>query len=282
MRMQISASQVKELRERTGAGIMACKKALAETKGGVEAAVEILRKRGEAIAEKKGSRETAEGMVSARIRPDGTAGVLLEVNCETDFVARNEEFQSLVGLLVRKALETSCGDAEAIEAAAKEEITERIAKLGENIRPGRMAFYDLQGPGLLGSYVHFGSKIGVIVEVGCPEVEDPRLAELVKDLTLQIASARPLYLQREDVPGETIEKERDIFRAQALESGKPEKIVDRIVEGKIRKRLSEICLLDQPFVKEEKTTVRRLIESAAKEMGTGIEIRRFARFEVGS
>ncbi|NPB05069.1 MAG: elongation factor Ts [Aquificae bacterium] len=287
---------VKQLREMTGAGMLDCKKALEEAGGDLEKAKEILRKKGLAKAAKKASRETKEGLVVAA--GDAKRGVLLEVNCETDFVARNELFQDYVRkiaeLIAReeKFKNAGLGDVEELKRTEIEPgkdvdtfVKEAIAKIGENIQIKRFARFDAEEPGAtVATYIHPPGRIGAIVEVVCepPELcERPEVQELIKDVLLQIAAMRPEYLSPEEVPAEVVQKEKEIYVEQARREGKPEHILERIAEGKLKKFFQEKTLLEQPFIKEEKKSIRKLVDEVSKKVGGKVTIRRFARFELG-
>ena len=274
--MAISAAMVKELRERTGAGMMECKKALVESDGDVEAAIEAMRKSGQAKAARKSGRIAAEGAVMIAIAEGAKRGVLVEINCETDFVAKDENFSSFAAAVAQTALSSSAADAAALADlplagdgsssvnAAREAL---IAKIGENIQVRRVVRFD-DAEGVLYSYRH-GVRIGVVVElVGGDET-------LGRDIAMHIAASSPLCVSADQVPSETLEKEREIFRAQALESGKPENIVEKMIGGRVRKFLEEVTLLGQPFVKDPDMSVEKLLSQA------GAQVRRFARVEVG-
>lgn len=274
--MAITAALVKELRERTGAGMMECKKALVETGGDIDAAIEAMRKSGQAKAAKKAGRTAADGVVVIDIAGDAKAGVMVEVNCETDFVAKDASFASFAESAAARALASDAADVEALSAMpliqggdasiaqAREEL---VTKIGENIQLRRLVrFDDVQGE--LYSYRH-GVRIGVMVEL---EGGD---AALGKDVAMHIAASNPMCVSADQVPAETLEKEKDIFRAQALESGKPENIVEKIIGGRIRKYLEEVTLLGQAFVKDPDLTVEKLVSQAEA------KVLRFARFEVG-
>lgn len=274
--MAITATLVKELRERTGAGMMECKKALVETAGDIEAAIELMRKSGQAKAAKKAGRTAAEGMVMIDISDDGKRGVMVEINCETDFVAKDGNFTSFADAVTARALESGVADVDALTALSMDEGGETsiaqtretlVAKIGENIQVRRMVrFDDVEGE--LYSYRH-GVRIGVVVEL---EGGD---ATLGKDIAMHIAASNPMCVGAEQVSADVLNKEREIFRAQALESGKPENIVDKIIEGRVRKYLEEVTLHGQAFVKDPDTTVEKLLKQA------GTKVLRFARMEVG-
>ncbi|MDQ7038123.1 MAG: translation elongation factor Ts [Aquificota bacterium] len=286
--MGVSIEEVKRLREMTGAGMLDCKKALEEAGGDIEKAKEILRVKGLAKAEKKAARETREGVVQVKVSGDKKRGVILEVNCETDFVARNEEFRKLVDLIADHILSTDKnrnreGEGKDIEdqpffmdtsKTLGDVIKEAIAKIGENIRLSRFVRIDTENS--LHSYVHGGGRIGVILEFRSRGL-DGDVLRVVQDVALQIAAMRPEYVSVETVPDEVIDRERRILREQALREGKPEHIIDRIVEGKLRKFYEEKVLMEQAFIKDENRTVKEMLESS----GSGIEILRFVRFEIG-
>ncbi len=271
--MSITASQVKELRERTGAGMMECKKALVEVDGDIDAAIEHLRKAGLAKADKKASRVAAEGRIALLVSDDGKSAVIVEVNCETDFVAGGEEFADFVNSTANVALSEKPISVEQLSAlkigASTIEEARRvlIAKIGENVSIRRIEMLQSE-KGRYGQYMH-GTRIGVLVDV---EGGDNSLA---KDLAMHIAASKPAYVATENVPPEDISKEREIFMAQAAGSGKPEEIVAKMVDGRIRKYLSEITLLGQPFVKDPNITVEKLLQQA------GGSVAGFVRFKVG-
>jgi elongation factor Ts len=273
--MAISASLVKELRERTGAGMMECKKMLQETDGDIEAAIELMRKSGQAKAAKKAGRIAADGLVVITTAADGKSAAMAEVNCETDFVAKDESFSSFAEAVAERVLHSAVdavealvelplrdGDATTIESAREN----LISKIGENIAVRR--FVRLASSGAIYSYRH-GVRIGVLVDM---EGGDEALG---RGIAMHIAASNPLCVSASDVPADTLEKEREIFRAQALESGKPENIVDKIVEGRVRKYLEEVTLHGQPYVLDTDTTVGKVLEKA------GASVVGFSRFEVG-
>jgi elongation factor Ts len=290
--VSITTADIKQLRELTGAGILDCKKVLEETGGDVDKAIELLRRKGLAAASKKASREANEGLIGAWISADGRTGALLEVNCETDFVARTDDFKSLVDNLGRQVLEQpGVGNAEALAAApyignqtktVAEQITDTIAKLGENIMLRRVARFELEGDGMLDRYVHPNNRVGVLVDVAGGNSANPRFVELVHDLALHIAAAGPRFVNEADVPADTIEAERNIYRAQLAEDKKPENIKERIIDGKLNKWYSEVALLNQPFVKDGDLTIQQLLQKYSKELKGEIKVRRFARFELGT
>ena len=272
----ITASQVKELREKTGAGMMDCKKVLTETNGDEEKAIELLRERGIAKAAKKSDRIAAEGLVETYISEDGKVGVVVEVNAETDFVAKNEEFRNFVADVAKQVAKENPADVEALleqksiaepDKTVKEVLTNKIATIGENMSIRRFVRFETNN--LLESYIHGDGKIAVLVEMenGTPE--------LAKDVCMQIAAARPEFLDRASVPADRLAKEMEILKAQAMNEGKPAEIAEKVVQGRINKFYSEVCLVEQEFVKDSDVKVGKLVESK------GAKIVRFARFEKG-
>lgn len=290
--MSISTADIKLLRESTGAGVLDCKKALEETDGNIDEAIEFLRKKGLAAASKKASREANEGLVSAEVSDDGQVGVMVKVNCETDFVARTDDFQEFVASLVRQMFEQpEIKDAETLVAApyvddssktVNEVLTEMIAKLGENTIIREAVRFDLDGDGMIDNYVHMGGLVGVLVEVGGSDPHNEKFAQFVHDLALQIAASSPQFVAEADVPAEAIEAEKNIFRAQLADEKKPDNIKERIIEGKLKKWYSEVVLLNQEFVKDTDLTIAQLLEKYSKELGTQLVIRRFARFDLSA
>jgi elongation factor Ts len=275
---EISAGLVKELREETGVGMMECKKALVEANGDKAAAVKLLRERGLAIAGKKASRTANQGLVAADVEQGGKLGVMVEVNCETDFVAKNEIFQAFVKKIVEKA-KTVQGD---LAEAVKDEVVAKIAEIGENIIVRRSIRYEVQGSGIIASYIHLGGKVGVLVEVGCDKAETAKaeaFRELVKDITLHIAACNPGYLVRAEVPENVVQAEKEIYAKQV--EGKPANIIEKIVAGKMEKFYAQVCLVEQGFVKDPDQTVTELLAAKSKELGDQLSIRRFTRFQVG-
>ncbi|TAN38402.1 MAG: translation elongation factor Ts [Verrucomicrobia bacterium] len=276
--MEISAALVKELRDETNVGMMECKKALIEASGDKEKAVKILRERGLAIAGKKASRLAKEGVVAAEIVGGGKTGVMIEVNCETDFVTRNDSFKELV----KQLLETAKGIHGSLAEAAKDMVVAKIASIGENIIVRRNVRYDVPGEGIVASYIHLGGKVGVLVEVGCGQAAtaaNPAFKEVVKDITLHIAACNPHYLVRQDVPEPVLASEKEIYAKQV--TGKPANIVEKIVVGKLEKFYSQVCLVEQGFVKDPEQTITELLVAKGKELGDQLAIRRFTRFQVG-
>jgi elongation factor Ts len=293
--MAISATMVRDLREKTGAGIMECKAALAEASGDMAKAIEVLRKRGLKTAEKKAGRTAADGLVAAWVSPGRNVGALVEVNCETDFVARTDRFAGLTRSLV--ALLGADEGAEDVEVLltrslngqpVAEVVKDAIASLGENIvvrRAARLALPET-ARGVITSYLHAGGKIGVLVGVRCGSDRAARseeLAHLAKELALQVCSAEPAYLSRDQVPAEILDKEREILRGQPDVQGKPPAIQDKIIQGRLEKFFMERCLMDQPFIRdpEGKQRVRDVLKAAEKSVGEPVSVTAFVRFRLG-
>jgi elongation factor Ts len=261
----------------TGAGLMDCKKALTEAKGSIEAAVDLLRKKGQATAAKKSTRATKEGVIAQNIQAGARAGVLVEINCETDFVARNDTFRAFAEEISRKlAAGAGLADLEADRVAA-------VARIGENIQVPRFIRYEVSGNGMIAAYIHTGAKVGVLVEVGAGRettVAREDFKQLVRDITLQIAAGSPSVVSREQLPAAVVAKEREIAAEQV--KNKPPQAIAKIVEGKMEKYFQTCCLVDQGFVKRNsEISVKEHIGAIAKPLGDEIAIRRFARFQVG-
>jgi elongation factor Ts len=293
--MEISASLVKDLREKTGAGMMDCKKALVETAGNFEKAIEFLRKKGMASAANKAGRATKEGVVTSLIHGEGNVGVLLEVNCETDFVARTEQFKKFVAELIGHILKNKPTSVEALMAqttsagkTVQVTLQEAIATLGENMGIRRFERFEAaaDGKGIVSSYIHGEGKVGVLLDlaVGSPSAaHSEAFKAFAKDLTMHIAAAAPRWNTASEVPADVLTKEREIAAAQIQNSGKPMKpeFMEKAVEGRVRKLLEELCLMTQPFVKDPNKTIDQLIKETDKAVGGGLSVRRFARFVLG-
>ena len=290
--MTITAAMVKELRELTGAGVMACKKALVETDGDQEAAIEILRKKGEATAVKKSGRIAAEGVVFTAVK-DGKAAIV-EVNSETDFVAKNEKFQTFVSNVANQILDSDAADMDAFMAepwiddasfTVEQELSQMVAKIGEKLSIRRFEKVTNEN-GVIASYIHAGGKIGVLVNMDTTASAEA-VEECGKNVCMQVAALKPQFTNRNEVSAEHIAHEKEILLAQIMndpkESQKPAKVIDGIVTGRINKELKEICLLDQVYVKAEdgKQSVGKYVESVAKEVGAPIAVKSFVRFETG-
>lgn len=275
---EITAANVGKLREMTSAGMMDCKKALTEAGGDMDKAVDILRKSGAASAAKKALRDAREGVIAQYIAPAGKSGVLVEVNCETDFVARNESFRAFCDEVAKKVAADPNANLEADRAAA-------VGKIGENIKIARNARMDVTGNGLIAAYIHTGAKVGVLVEVGAGKPETTgkeEFKQLVKDITLQIAAGHPHAVSREQVAPEVIAKEREIAAQSDRLKGKPAQAMEKILQGVLEKFYQTYCLVDQAFVKASpEISVKEHVGTVAKQLGDEITIRRFVRFQVG-
>lgn len=277
--MAITASMVKELREITGAGMMDCKKALTATDGDKEKAIDWLREKGISKAEKKADRIAAEGAVASYISEDGKVGVLVEINCETDFAAGNEQFRSLVEKIAKHIAVSNPADLDALNNSELDGktvsaiITEATATIGEKIALRRFVRYETEG--FLSSYIHMGGKIGVLVEMTAGD------ETIGKDVAMQIAAAKPAYLKRDEVPAEVLEHEKEVLRQQALNEGKPEKIVEKMIIGRLQKFYKENCLVDQEFIKDGDKTVSQVMSEYGKQIGKDITVCRYTRYELG-
>lgn len=286
--MAITASMVKELREMTGAGMMDCKKALNETNGNMDEAVEFLRKNGEAKAVKKAGRIAAEGIVMADVVDDKKAAIV-EVNSETDFVAKNDEFKEFVANVVKQALETSSADMDAFLAetwvadasqTVKDALVAKIARIGENLNIRR--FEKLESDGCIVSYIHGGGRIGVLVDAETDSAND-EVKKCLRNVAMQIAAMTPKYVSRDEVSQDYLDKEKEILLAQAKQENpnKPDNIIEKMIVGRLNKELKEVCLLDQVYVQDSDLTVGKYVEKVAKENGVNLSIKRFIRFETG-
>ncbi len=288
----VSAQLVKELREKTGAGMMDCKKALTETNGDMEKAIEYLREKGLAAAAKKSGRIAAEGLVGSYISDDQKTGVLVEVNCETDFVAKNEEFQQLVKDIAFHITESNPENETSLleqsfvkdsSVTVQHLINEKIAKIGENMSIRRFTRYSLDN-GIVEAYIHGNGRIGVIVEISSETnnvAQNPEIQQFAKDIAMQIAAASPQFINRDEVPQDLLDKEREILLAQAINEGKPANIAEKMVAGRIEKFYKEICLLEQPFIKDPDTTVQKLLKEKISKIGENLTISRFTRYTLG-
>ncbi len=290
--MAITASMVKELREMTGAGMMDCKKALSETNGDMDAAIEYLRKNGQAKAEKKAGRIAAEGIVMAEVKDDKLAAIV-EVNSETDFVAKNAEFQEFVKTVAEQAMESDAADMDAFMAEAwkadasktvKDALTDKISVIGENLNIRR--FEKIVTDGCVVSYIHGGGRIGVLVEAETDVVND-EVRTCLKNVAMQVAAMYPKYVSRDEVSQEYIDHEKEILLAQAKKENeesskpKPDNIIEKMIIGRLNKELKEICLLDQTYVQDGDLTVGKYVEKVGKENGANLKVKKFIRFETG-
>ncbi len=276
---QITAAQVKELRDATNVSMMECKRALVETNGDIDAAMKILRERGMAIATKRASKAANQGIIAAASCDEGKTLAMAEVNCETDFVARNDNFKAFVTEVTEKGLTTD----EELSAVMADLLIDKIAAIGENIKIRRNVRYTLAGTGKVASYIHMGGKVGVLVEVACEKADTlgkPEFDQVVRDVSLHVAAAAPRFLDASGVPEAELAAEREIFAKQV--EGKPANIVDKIVDGKVRKYLAEICLIDQGFVKEPKQSITELLAEVGKQVDDKLTILRYTRYQLGA
>ncbi|MBR2062965.1 MAG: elongation factor Ts [Anaerotignum sp.] len=291
--MAITAAMVKELREMTGAGMMDCKKVLTEADGNMEKAVELLREKGLAASAKKAGRIASEGMVEIFLSEDNKVGAIVEVNSETDFVAKNQVFRDYVAAVAKQASETTAADMDAFfeekwaldnQYTVREALSQQVAVIGENLNIRRFEKYEKAQAGKLVSYIHGGGRIGVMIELAC-ENEADELVELGKNIAMQIAALNPKFITEADVPAEFIAKETEILTVQAKNdpknAKKPDNIIAKMIEGRLKKELKEFCLVEQPYVKDTDMTVQQYIDSVAKVVGAPISISRIVRFETG-
>lgn len=291
--MAITASMVKELREITGVGMLDCKKALAETEGNIEKAVEYLREKGLAASEKKAGRIASEGVCLSYLSEDKNTGVIVEVNSETDFVAKNPVFTEYVLQVAEQIAGSEAADVDALltetwkfdtTMTVAEALSSKVAVIGENLKIRRFEKYVKEGTGSIVSYVHGGGRIGVMLELAC---ENPTEAveEMGKNIAMQVAALNPKFISPDDVPAEFVDKEKEILTQQSMNdpknASKPANIIEKMIEGRLNKELKEICLVEQPYVKDGDLTVKKYIESVAKEAGAPISVKRMIRFETG-
>lgn len=283
--MAVTAAMVKELRERTGAGMMDCKKALTETDGDMDKSIEILREKGLAKAAKKSGRVAAEGLIELKISDNGNQAIVVEINSETDFVAKNEEFQAFVNDVAELLLNSNIANVEELlntdmnGITVQETLNNKISKIGENMNIRRFERFNTPSTVNVG-YIHGGGRIGVIVEL-TTDASYGEVEAMGKDVAMQIAAMNPKYISEADVDEAYIENEKKILTQQALNEGKPENIVEKMVVGRLKKELKQVCLLEQPFVKDGDITVGQYINNHSKELGKDIKINRMIRFEIG-
>ncbi|MDD7182797.1 translation elongation factor Ts [Peptostreptococcus porci] len=283
--MAITAQMVKELRESTGAGMMDCKKALTEADGDMERAIDILREKGLSKAAKKADRIAAEGLVTIKLNADNTVAAITEVNSETDFVAKNEDFKVFVNDVTEMVLDADFADVATLLAAQHKEgkvlqdvLNDRIATIGEKLDVRR--FEKVSTNGVISGYIHGGGKIGVLV-VLYTDSKDEKVSKLGKDIAMQVAAMNPKYISRDDVDQEYIAHEKEVLTQQALNEGKPAEIVEKMVVGRLNKELKEVCLMDQVYVKDSELTISKLVASVEKSVGSSIKVSKVVRYEVG-
>ncbi len=285
----VSAQLVKELRELTGAGMMDCKRALSEASGNLERAVDILREKGLSYAAKKAGRVAAEGVVSSYVSSDFSRGTLIELNCETDFVAMNPMFLDLSKQIAEIASDKFCDDVEGVLRSSYkfsdefetvgDAIVGLMAKLGENISLRRIVNYSTD-QGVICTYIHGDGKIGSIVELRS-ELKDEKIFKIAKDICMQVAASNPMFLSIDNVDRDVVDRERQILKVQAINEGKPESVVDKMVEGRMKKYFQEVCLLEQSFIKDSDLTIKEFISAESKELGCVVDVIEFSRFEKG-
>ncbi|MFA7061073.1 MAG: translation elongation factor Ts [Pedobacter sp.] len=291
--MAITATQINELRKATGAGMLDCKKALEENNGDFEKSIDFLRTKGLAAAAKKAGRAATEGMVAAFVSDDLKSGVLLEINSETDFVAKNEKFQSFVSDIGRHILATSPANCTAMleqpyvgdtTKNVQTYLSESVSIIGENIQIRRFAKFDITGDGCIGSYIHAGGKIGVLVQIEGTAVTDANrtaLQSFVRDIAMHSAAASPRFITRDQIPVDVLEREKEIYRIKAKESGKPDAIIEKIIDGQINKFYAEVCLNEQAFVKDTDKSIQQVVKEIGNSVGGPVSITRFERFVLG-
>ena len=282
--MSVNINQVKELRERTAAGMMDCKKALQECNGDMDKAIDWLRQKGLSQVAKRAARAATEGRVSLRQSDDGKVAMLTEVRCETDFVSRGEKFQAFADLLADVAFEKNPATAEDLRALVEQEFQTLLAQTGENTIIGRIMRMELAAPGMIATYVHTNQKLGVLVELGCEKTEtaaNEQFKELGKNIAMQVAAIAPLAIDVSGLNPADVEREREVHRQKTLEEGKPEKMVDKIVEGRIKKFYQEVCLIEQPYIRDDKKSVSQLLDETGKALGDKLSIRAYYRLQLG-
>ena len=286
----ISASMVKELRERTAAGMMDCKKALQECEGNMESAIDWLRQKGLSKAAKKAGRATSEGLIAQKIAPDNSIAAFAEVMCETDFVSRGDKFQDFVKTITEQVASNFTEDNAALLAqpyhadkgrTVQDVLNDAIATIGENMVIGRTAKITLSAPGVLGSYIHSNGKIAVLVEIKA-EADNAAVRDAAKNVAMQIAAASPLALEFASLDPALLEREREVYRQKAREEGKPENIIEKIAEGAVKKFAKEVCLLEQPYIRDDKMTVADVLKAASKDAGCAVNAGAFVRVQLGA
>ena len=281
---QVSAALVKELRERTSAGMMDCKKALEECDADIEKSIDWLRQKGLSKAAKKAGRATTEGIIARKANDNNSTVAIVEVKCETDFVARGEQFQQFAASMADRVFAAKPADDASLQAIVGDDVNQLIGTLGENMSVGRFCVMQANGAGVVGSYIHSNSKIGVLVEVGCKKAETaqkPELLELAKNIAMQVAAANALALDENSLDPAAVEREREVFRQKTLDEGKPANIVEKIVEGRIKKFYQEVCLLNQAYIRDDTLTIKELVAKEGKALGDELNVARFVCFRLG-
>ena len=284
--MAISAAMVKELREKTGAGMMDCKKALVEVDGDLEKAVDWLRQKGMAKAAKKSGRATSEGLVMAAVSADGKTVAMSALLCETDFVARGEQFEALALKVAQSVLDANPADADALQGIIGDEVTQLIASVGENMQLGKFTRHSKAGEGdVIGQYIHANRKIGVLVDLVCDSAATaakPEVQELAKNVAMQVAATNPMALDGASLDAAAMEREREVYRQKAREEGKPEQIVEKIAEGAVKKFQKEVCLMEQPYIRDDKKSMTEVVREVAKAAGGDIKVAGFSRIQLAA
>ena len=281
---EITAALVKELRDRTSAGMMDCKKALQECEADLEKAIDWLRQKGLSKAAKKAGRATSEGTIARKADDASSAVVLVEIKCETDFVSRGDKFQAFAADLVGRVFASKPADDAALQALVGDDLNQQIATLGENMSVGRFACYTVKGNGVIGSYVHSNGKIGVLVEVNCAKPEtakNPAMHELAKNIAMQVAASGALAIDEKALDPALVEREREVSRQKTLDEGKPANIVEKIVDGRIKKYYQEVCLMYQPYIRDDKVSIADLVKAEGKTLADELKISRFVRLQLG-
>jgi elongation factor Ts len=286
MNVSVNAGDVKRLREKTGAGIMDCKTALMETGGNIDGAIKYLKEKGLADAKKRSDREAKDGKVAVSFSSDGDRALMVEVNCETDFVSRTPEYEKFVQEVADELLQEGVSDVQSVSEAIKSKVKDGIANFGENIILRKITLFEKSDPlkCVFQSYIHLGGRVGVVAEFllhGDGLADRAEVQELMKNVSLQIASMGPLSVSRDDLPKQVLDEQREIFMTQARESGKPEAILEKIVQGRINKFFADSCLLEQKYVKDGNLTIKQYIDDVAEKVKGSLEVTRFARFKLG-
>lgn len=281
--MNITASMVKDLREKTGAGMMDCKKALAECEADLEKAIDWLRQKGLSKAAKRADRATSEGVIAEWTSAEGKSAVMVEVKCETDFVARGDKFKEFAAAVVQKIADTKPATLE--EAGLQDMLNETIAATGENVTLGKFVRIDVDGAGLVGTYVHANGKVAAMVEVKCDSdaiAASDAVKECAKNVAMQIVAASPLALDASCLDPALIEREREVYRQKARGEGKPENIIDKIADGAVKKYCKEVCLLEQPYIRDDKQSIADLLKATGKAAGGTVSLGAFFRIQLGA
>lgn len=281
---EISAAQVKQLRDRTSAGMMDCKKALQECGGDLETAVDWLRQKGLSKAANKAGRATSEGVIASKVAPDNSFAAMVEVKCETDFVSRGDRFQAFAADVINIAFDKKPADNAALMSLLGDAVNNQIATLGENISVGRVVHMQVSGTGIISCYIHANGKIGVLVEMSCTKadtVKNAAFMELGRNIAMQVAAASPAALDSSCIDPVLVAREREVFRQKTLDEGKSAAFVDKIVDGRIQKFFQEVCLIEQGYIRDDKVSIKALLKEQGKALGDELGIVRFTRLQLG-